>query len=95
MLANGLGYIYNFTTNVFSQITDANFPANAEQATYLDGYFIVSNSTMGIFVSALYDGLTWPALARAAAVSTPDDIRKPFSSNQQLYPQRFHDGVFV
>lgn len=85
MLANGLGYIYNFTTNVFSQITDANFPANAEQATYLDGYFIVSNSTMGIFVSALYDGLTWPALARAAAVSTPDDIRKPFSSNQQLY----------
>lgn len=85
MLANGLGYIYNFTTDTFTQITDANFPADAEQATYLDGYFIVSNSTMGIFISELYDGLTWPALARAAAVSTPDDIRKPFALNQQLY----------
>jgi hypothetical protein len=84
-LSNGLGYIFNITTNVFSQIIDVNFPVNAEAATFLDGYFIVTNGTMGFYVSALYDGTTWPPFARAAAVSTPDDIRQPFALNQQLY----------
>jgi len=85
MLANGLGYIYNINTEVFAQITDVNFPSNAQDATFLDGYFIVSDGTMKFRTSALYDGTTYPALAFAAATSTPDDIRKPFALNQQLY----------
>ena len=85
MLANGLGYIFNILTNTLTQITDANFPANAHQVAFLDGYFIVTSKTMAFKVSALYDGLVWPSLATAAAVAAADNIQKPFGSNQVLY----------
>jgi hypothetical protein len=85
MLVNGLGYIFNITTNVFTQITDSNFPENAHQAAFLDGYFIVTSRTMAFKVSELYNGLVWPALATAAAIAAPDNIQKPFGSNQILY----------
>lgn len=85
MLVNGLGYIFNVLTNTLAQITDPNFPANAQQATFLDGYFIVTSQTMAFSVSALYDGLVYPALATAAAIAAPDNIQKPFGSNQVLY----------
>lgn len=85
MLSNGLGYIFNILTNTLTQITDANFPSNAHQAAFLDGYFVVTAQNMAFSVSALYDGLTYPALATAAAIATPDNIQKPFGSNQVLY----------
>ena len=85
MLANGLGYIFNILTNTLTQITDSNFPANAHQCAFLDGYFIVTSQTMAFKVSELYNGLVWPALATAAAIAAPDNIQKPFGSNQVLY----------
>lgn len=85
ILANGLGYIFNILTSTLTQITDANFPANAQQAAFLDGYFIVTSQDMSFSVSELYNGLVWPALATAAAVATADNIQKPFGSNQILY----------
>jgi hypothetical protein len=85
MLVNGLGYIFNITTNVFTQITDSNFPENAHQAAFLDGYFIVTSQTMAFRVSELYNGLVYPALATAAAVAAADNIQKPFGTNQILY----------
>jgi hypothetical protein len=85
MITNGLGYVYNISTNTFTQITDSNFPTNAQDAAFLDGYFIVTDDSMKFRTSALYDGMTYPALAFAAATSTPDDIKKPFALNQQLY----------
>lgn len=85
MLTGGLGYIFNISTSVLTQITDPNFPANAHQAAFLDGYFIVTSKTMAFSTSALYDGLTYPALATAAAIAAPDNIQKPFGSNQVLY----------
>ncbi|MFZ3043571.1 MAG: hypothetical protein WA058_00465, partial [Minisyncoccia bacterium] len=85
LLANGLGYIFNILTNTLTEITDSNFPANAHQCAFLDGYFIVTSQTMAFKVSELYNGLTWPALATAAAVAAADNIQKPFGSNQVLY----------
>ena len=85
MIAGGLGYIYNILTTEFTQITDINFPQNAQQVEYMDGYFIVTNDTMGFYVSELYDGLVWPGLARAAIISTPDLIQKPVNIHQQLF----------
>jgi hypothetical protein len=85
LLADGLGYIFNILTNTLTQITDVAFPANAAQAAFLDGYFIVTSQTMAFSVSTLYDGTTWPALATAAAVAAADNIQKPFGSNQVLY----------
>ena len=85
MLVSGLGYIFNVSTNTLTQITDADFPVNAQQAAFLDGYFIVTAQTMAFKVSELYNGLSWPALATAAAIAAPDNIQKPFGTNQVLY----------
>jgi hypothetical protein len=85
MLTGGLGYIFNISTSTLTQITDANFPANVHQAAFLDGYFLVTAQGMAFNVSELYNGLVWPALATAAAIAAPDNIQKPFGSNQILY----------
>lgn len=85
MIVGGTGYIFNVSTNVLTTITDSAFPANAHQAAFLDGYFIVTAQNMAFSVSTLYDGTTWPALATAAAIASPDNIQKPFGSNQILY----------
>lgn len=79
------GYIFNYVTSLLTTITDAYFPANPKYVAYLDGYFIVTNDTMGYHVSALYDGLTWPGLAIGAVTATPDAIQRPIVINQQLY----------
>lgn len=85
LIANGSGYIFNVSTNTITSISAPAFPANAHQAAFLDGYFIVTAQNMAFSVSALYDGTTWPALATAAAIASPDNIQKPFGSNQILY----------
>jgi hypothetical protein len=86
------GYIWNWATNTFSTIASAGgwtdlksgtkFP---QQVEYLDGYFIVTNGTMSFWVSNLYDGTTWNALATAAVVASPDPIISVIAHHQQLY----------
>jgi len=85
MLVNGLGYVFNVLTSTLTLITDVNFPANAHQVAFLDGYFIVTSRDMTFSVCELYNGLVWPSLATAAAIAAPDNIQKPFGSNQVLY----------
>ena len=53
------GYILEFATNTFTQITDPNFPVS-EVVTFQDGYFIVvEKGTINFAISELYDGLVW------------------------------------
>lgn len=78
------GYIFNISTSTFTQITDPSFPANPTKVTYIDGYFIVTNDTMTYHCSKLYDGLTWPALAFASVIASPDAIQTPINLHQQL-----------
>jgi hypothetical protein len=79
------GYIFNFDTNAFTQITDVDFPG-ADYVTYLDGYFIVTppNNLGKFYISALFDGLVWDALDFATAESSPDGLQCPYSYNGQL-----------
>lgn len=86
MIVDGTyGYIYNTATTTFSQITDADFPANPTTVTFLAGYFIISLANSSRFyVSALYDGLSWDALDFANAETSPDPIVSVWSSNGQL-----------
>ena len=84
IISSGFGYIFNVLTNTFVQITDPGFPSNAQQVTFQDGYFIVTNSTMKVTSSALYDGMTWPGLAFAAVEATPDNVKNVVSVHQQL-----------
>jgi hypothetical protein len=61
-----------------------------EFVTYIDGYFIVCNGSMSIWVSEMYDGLKWNALATAAAVSSQDGIVAVFANHQTLFILKTH-----
>jgi hypothetical protein len=61
------------------------FPPVPTQVEYLDGYFIVVNNSLRFYVSELYNGLLWNALASAAIASSNDNVQAVVTSNQQLY----------
>ncbi len=68
------GYILTYSTNVFTQITDPDFPS-PKYISFVDGYFVATKNNSGQFyLSALYDGLSWDALRFATAESSPDDL---------------------
>ena len=71
-IVNGsAGWIYNDSTNVFTQITSAAFYP-AKTVTFMDGYFIFDRAgTNEFFLSALYDGLTYSGLDFASAEGQP------------------------
>jgi Phage stabilisation protein len=81
------GYLYTIATGAFTQITDTDFPNGATTVTFLDGYFIVDDPANPgrFFVSALYDGANWNALAYATAESNPDSLVAVLSERSLLY----------
>lgn len=85
MIAAGTnGYIYNTSTDTFSQISDADYPGG-DTVTFLDGFFIVNRPTTGEFwISASYNGLAWDALDFATAESNPDDLVRVYRNGGQL-----------
>ena len=86
MLTDGsAGYIYNFNTLVFVQITDVDYPG-AGTVTWMDGYFVVNKpNTQRFYVSAINDGLTWDALDFASAEANPDNLVCMMADNSNLY----------
>lgn len=78
------GYIYNFNTLVFVQITDPDFPG-ANTVTFRSGFFVVNKPSSGQFyISKSYDGLNWDALDFATAESDPDDLVRVIAEAGQL-----------
>ncbi len=78
-------YIFTYATNVFVQVTDVDLPVSGT-LTFLDGYFIVSKVGSGsVYISGLYDGLTWTATGFATAESSPDKLLRVFSALGQLW----------
>lgn len=88
MIVDGAyGYIFNKATDVFEQITDADFPIPSD-LTYQDGYFIVTEaSSAKFFISGINNGLTWDSLDSTTVESSPDDLVgvKSDSSNLWLF----------
>ena len=83
----GYGYIYDVSTDTFSLISGGGWPSsNASNLTYLDGYFIVSvRGGMSFYVSDLYDGTTWNALATSPVSASSDPIMALHDIHQQLW----------
>lgn len=78
------GWILNLSTNVFTQITDPEFPAS-RHVTFLDGYFIVSKTGTGEFaLSGLLDGSSWSGIDFGTAESLPDPIVRPHAQGSYL-----------
>lgn len=78
------GYIYNFNTFAFTQITDVDYPAS-QTTTFLNSYFINQRTdTAEFYISAPLDGFTWDALDFATAESDPDRLVRVIANNGQL-----------
>lgn len=82
---NGPSYVYNATTNVFSQITDSDFPG-AGTVSYLDGYFVFNEpNSQKIWVTALLDGLSVDPLDFASAEGSPDGVVGIIADHRELW----------
>tara|TARA_R110000787_G_scaffold2997_4_gene11434 strand:+ start:6182 stop:7621 length:1440 start_codon:yes stop_codon:yes gene_type:complete len=82
--AGATGYIYNYTTAVFAQITDPDFPG-ATDVTYLDGYFVFNQpNSQKIWVTSLLDGTSIDPLEFASAEGAPDLVVGLISDHREL-----------
>jgi len=82
------GYIFNTSTNVFTQIVDANFPdPGPGTCAYKDGYFLVGdpNNTGRFRWSALNDGLTWPDTNFATVESIESRVSQILTDKTNVY----------
>lgn len=72
--ANPDGYIYNATTDVFSQITDPDFPG-AVTVGYIDGYFVFNEpDSQKFWKTELLDGTSVDPTEFASAEGAPDNL---------------------
>jgi len=86
MIVDGTdGYIYNTVSQVFAQITDADFPANPVTCCVLSRRFIANFlDSSRFYVSDIDNGLSWDALMFANAESNADPILAVWASTGQL-----------
>lgn len=86
MIVDGsYGYILNMDTNVFTQISDVDFPA-CDVVAFQDGYFIVNVKNTPYFaISQPYDGFTWGILDRSIAAASPDTLISLINDNGNLW----------
>lgn len=83
--ANPTGYIYNFNTGAFGQITDPDFPG-ASVVDYLDGYFVfIEPNSQRIWVTALLDGTSIDPLDFASAEGDPDNIVSMIVDHREVW----------
>jgi hypothetical protein len=83
--ANPTGYIYNTSTGVFGQITDADFPG-ASVVDYLDGYFVfIEPNSQRVWVTALLDGTSIDPLDFASAEGDPDNIVSMIVDHREVW----------
>ena len=81
----GKGYIFDLTSNVFSQITAAGFPtAGVVAGTYMDGYFLAFTDK-AFYVSALMDGLLWDGADFATRSEGSDPIVVGLQNHREIW----------
>ena len=77
-------YIYNETTNTYSQVT-TNFPG-ATTISYIDGYFVFNQPDSQIlWVTENLDGTVIDPLAFGSAESTPDNVLAVMTNNREVW----------
>ena len=83
--ANPNGYIYNANTNVFSPITDPDFPG-AVTVGFIDGYFVFNEpNSQKLWITALLDGLSVDPLDFASAEGAPDDLISIIVDHREIW----------
>lgn len=83
--ADPKGYIYNTSTGVFAEITDADYPG-ASVVDYLDGYFVfIQPNSQKIWVTALLDGTSVDPLDFVSAEGDPDNIVSMIVDHREVW----------
>lgn len=79
------GFIFTFTTNVFAEITDADYPGGSH-VVFMDQFFLINKpNTKNYQWCALTDGADWPALNIGSAEANPDNINSMISLGGELW----------
>jgi hypothetical protein len=79
------GYVWDYATEIFAEITDADFP-RAQSVIHIDGYYLVPKRGTGqIWRSDFNDGTSWGGLAFDSAGANPDDVLALQVSNRDVY----------
>lgn len=79
MIVDGVaGWIYNISTLVFGQITDVDYPDDADTVEYADAFFLVNNPANPgrWYKSATFNGLNWDPLDFATAEYSSDPLAR-------------------
>lgn len=70
------GYLWTFATSALTTITSSGFPNGAKTCVFVGGYFVCEQpGTQYFWVSNLFDGSIWNALAFASASQYSDFIK--------------------
>lgn len=79
------GWVWDFGTEVWAEITDVDFPL-CKSVVVSDGYYLVPALGTGqIWRSDFNDGLSWGGLAFSTAGAHPDNIVAIWVDNKDIY----------
>jgi len=83
--SGGNGYCYDLDTNILTQVTAMD--GKCSQGGFCDGYFLALDAnTSTLYLSALFDGLTWaPGLDFAQRSLAPDRWRAMIVANRMIW----------
>lgn len=78
-------FIYNAVTNVFSQVTDPDFPG-ALRVDYVDGYFVfIEPDSQRWWQTQLLDGTSVDPTEFASAEGSPDDLTSIIVDHREVW----------
>lgn len=78
------GYIFDLTTNIATQITDADYPGGGTLA-YSDGYFIISDNNGRVTFSDLGAGTSWDGFNFFTPSFKPDKVKAVATFREEIY----------
>lgn len=79
------GYVYDITTGVASEISDADFPGG-DNIIQVDGYYLVNKPGTGqIYRSDINDGSSWDGLSFSSAGGNPDPLVALVADHRDAY----------
>lgn len=83
---SGKAYVYNLTANNVAEVADADFPANIEDVTVQDGYFIITvSNSENFYVSRNSDATDWDALDVFESGAQGDYLLACISDHKELW----------
>lgn len=86
VISGGAGYVLDLISGAFTQITATSFPTSPILVVFIDGYFVVLDSTANtMHLSALFDGLTYSGLDVAQRNTSSDNLISMVTDHREIW----------